>query len=379
LSLFFLTFFSIYGGAHLYFLLKARAALGFGWRTTAAVLPLLLTLALGPIIVYYLSKNGMHRAARAASWVGYVWMGLLFFFFWTNAALDLVNLAVRLVRLAASGSPRPAVPYDRATFFAMVSLALFLGGYSLVSAASVGVERVRIPTDRLPPSLPRVRIVQISDVHLGLMVRNRRAAAIARIVREASPDVLVSTGDLVDAEINHLEGLAEIFRGINPRLGKYAITGNHEYYAGIEQSLSFTSRSGFRLLHGESVSLDNTLRLAGVDDETAAAYGDGGGTSAGRALGGVRSPLYTVLLKHRPLAPRDARGLFDLQLSGHTHNGQIFPFSLVSRLVFPYVTGLYRLDGGAVLRVSRGTGTWGPPMRFLSPPEVTVIDIVRAP
>jgi len=209
-------------------------------------------------------------------------------------------------------------------------------------------------------------------------VRHRKAEAIAELIRGADPDILVSTGDLVDAEINHLEGLAEIFGTIRPPLGKYAVTGNHEFYAGVGQALQFTRRAGFSILRGEAVTVGNILRIAGVDDPTAAALGEGAGRPEKEVLGGTASPMYTILLKHRPLLSDGSRGLFDLQLSGHTHKGQIFPFRYVVGRPFPLLSGLFPF-GGAYLYTSRGTGTWGPPMRFLSPPEVTVIDIERVP
>lgn len=377
MSMFLVSFFLVYGGAHAYALVKARCALGFGWGATLAALPFLLALMCAPIIVHHLSKHDLDQAAHVASWIGYLWMGLLFFFVWTNLALDAVNLAARAAGVLAGKGARPAIPYGRTTFLAMAGLAIALGAWSIVEASRIGTDRVRIVTDKLPPSVRRIRIAQISDVHFGLIVRARTAAAIARIVRAAAPDIFVATGDLVDARINHLEGIAEILAPIPAPLGKYAVTGNHEYYAGIEQALDFTRRAGFTVLPGEAVTPGGAIRLAGVDDEAAAAFGRAA-IPESVALGGP-SPLFTVLLKHRPVVRPAAVAPFDLQLSGHTHNGQLFPFRYLVRRVYPHLAGLYRLANGGGLYVSGGTGTWGPPMRFLSPPAVTIIDIERGP
>jgi predicted MPP superfamily phosphohydrolase len=378
LSLFFIIVFLIYGSVHAYALLKAKLALGFGWGTAAALAPVLIALTLAPLIVYFLGRHGMEGAARAVSWVGYTWAGLLFFFYWMNLAVDALNLVIRMAGSVSGMWDRTFLISGKAPFIAIFSLSLALGGYSFFEARNIGVERVRIVTEKLPPSISRVRIAQISDVHLGLLVRHRKAETIASAIRGADPDLLVSTGDLVDAEINHLEGLAEIFDTIRPRLGKYAVTGNHEFYAGIDQALSFTRRAGFSVLRGETVTLGNILRITGVDDPAGRTLGAGAGRSEKEVLGGTASPMYTILLKHRPTLSDGSRGLFDLQLSGHTHKGQIFPFRYVVGRPYPLIAGLFPL-GGAYLYTSRGTGTWGPPMRFLSPPEVTVIDIERAP
>ncbi len=378
MSLFLITFFLIYGSAHAYALLKAKSALGFGWGTVGILAPALVALTCAPLIIYFLGKHGMEGAARAVSWVGYTWMGLLFFFLWTNLAVDAINLVFRLAGAVSGGESPPFLISGKQPFLALVALCVALGTYSFFEARDIGVERITIRTDKLPASTSRIRVAQISDVHLGLLVRNAKAEKIAEVIRRVDPDILVSTGDLVDAEINHLEGLAEIFEKIHPRLGKFAVTGNHEFYAGIDQALQFTQRAGFSVLRGEAVQVGEFLRIAGVDDTVGAALGAVPGRREAAILGGTPTPLFTILLKHRPRISKGSRGLFDLQLSGHTHNGQIFPFRYVVGRPYPNLSGLFPL-GGSFLYTSRGTGTWGPPMRFLSPPIVTVIDIERAP
>jgi predicted MPP superfamily phosphohydrolase len=377
LPLFLIVVFLIYGSVHGYALLKAKSALGFGWGITAALVPVLIAFTFAPLIIYFLGRHGMEGAARAVSWVGYTWAGLLFFFFWMNLAVDALNLVARLGGAVFGKWGSASLISGKLPFLALVTLSVALGAYSFFEARELGAERVTIRTDKLPASTPRVRIAQISDVHLGLIVRHRRAEAIAEMIRREDPDILVSTGDLVDAEINHLEGLAEIFGKIRPRLGKFAITGNHEFYAGVEQALLFTRRAGFRVLRGEAVTVGNIVRIAGVDDPTGSALGRGRNRPEEEVFGGKPSSLYTILLKHRPRLSEGSRGLFDLQLSGHTHKGQIFPFRYVVGRPYPNLAGLFPL-GGTFLYTSRGTGTWGPPMRFLTPPEVTVIDILRA-
>ena len=378
MSLFLITFFLIYGSAHAYALLKAKSALGFGWGTVGILAPALVALTCAPLIIYFLGKHGMEGAARAVSWVGYTWMGLLFFFLWTNLAVDAVNLVLRLAGAISGKGASAYLLAGKGRFFALVALCLALGAYSFFEARDIGIERVTIHTDKLPASTPRVRVAQISDVHLGLIVRNAKAEKIAELIRSVDPDILVSTGDLVDAEINHLEGLAEIFGKIRPRLGKFAVTGNHEFYAGIDQALQFTRRAGFSVLRGETVQVGESLRIAGVDDTVGAALGAVPGRREAEILAGNSDSMFTIFLKHRPRISAGSQGLFDLQLSGHTHNGQIFPFRYLVGRPYPNLSGLFPL-GGSFLYTSRGTGTWGPPMRFLSPPIVTVIDIERAP
>ena len=154
------------------------------------------------------------------------------------------------------------------------------------------------------------------------------------------------------------------------------MTGNHEFYAGIDDAIDFITRSGFILLRGEVATVAGVIDLAGVDDPTIRRFSPHGGLSDREVLSLGSSDRFTILLKHQPLVEKDAPGTFDLQLSGHTHRGQIFPFSLITSRFFSYHSGNFHLAKGALLHVSRGTGTWGPPIRFFSPPEITVIDLI---
>ena len=179
----------------------------------------------------------------------------------------------------------------------------------------------------------------------------------------------MATGDIVDAQLDHLQELIELWQQFDPPLGKYAVTGNHEYYAGLQQSLGFLQRSGFVMLRDQNTEVGDWLKLAGVDDPARGNHPDE------VAVLGERSERFTLLLKHRPRFVEASAGLFDLQLSGHAHRGQIFPFNLLTGIEYPMQDGLYALAAGQRLYASRGTGTWGPPMRILSPPEITLIEI----
>ncbi|MEW6490627.1 MAG: metallophosphoesterase, partial [Thermodesulfobacteriota bacterium] len=248
-----------------------------------------------------------------------------------------------------------------------------VGIYGLFEATDLRVETVRLTTEKLPAGVDRLRIAQVSDLHLGLLHREEALAPVISAVRELEPDLLVATGDIVDAQMDHLDGLTALWQRLEPPLGKFAVTGNHEYYAGLAQGLDFLARSGFAVLRNEAVPVGDTLVIAGVDDPAGSRTPDDAAVLGPAATGA----LFTVLLKHRPWVSEAATGLFDLQLSGHTHRGQIFPFHLFVRRAYPYLEGLHTLPGGGRLYVSRGTGTWGPPMRVLAPPEVTLFEIAR--
>jgi predicted MPP superfamily phosphohydrolase len=215
---------------------------------------------------------------------------------------------------------------------------------------------------------------------LGLMVGERRMARVIKLVATAKPDVLVCSGDLVDAQMDRLNHLASMLKKIEAPLGKFAVMGNHEFYAGIRQSEHFLQTAGFVLLRNQAYSLENLFTIVGIDDPVGRQrYPENGVVSTNEKdlLALSSSKTLKILLKHRPTVENESLGLFDLQLSGHTHGGQIFPFNLVVKHYYPHQKGLYRLGKGSVLYVSRGTGTWGPPMRLFAPPEVTLIELTR--
>lgn len=376
MSLFFLLFFGVYGGMHVACFFRARHALAFGAGTGTATGLFMLLMVLAPVLIRLLERLKFELSARVLSFVAYLWMAAIFLFFCSSLVLDAAALVLRGARWAAPGFV-PALPVPaRALFFLAAALALLVTACGYRAALHIRVERLRIKTEKLPPGVERLTIVQISDVHLGLIVRERRLKKITSLIEAENPDIVVSTGDLVDAQLDRMAGMAEILREVRAPLGKYAVTRNHEYYAGIEDALAFTKKAGFRVLRGEAEQ-DGALAIAGVDDPSGVQLGLGRPAAEETLLAGLPATKFRLLLKHRPSVDPKASALFDLQLSGHTHKGQIYPFTYIAEMAYPLNAGRFDLPGGAILRVSRGTGTWGPPVRVLSPPEITVIELVR--
>jgi predicted MPP superfamily phosphohydrolase len=248
--------------------------------------------------------------------------------------------------------------------------------YGFGEALVIRTEHLTIRSTKIPRHVPKVRIVQISDVHVGVMIGKWRLKRMLESVAAAQPDILVATGDIVDGQIHRLNGLSDLFSKISPQYGSFAVLGNHEFYAGLDNSLSFLKEAGFQVLRKEYRNVFPYLAIAGVDDSAVKRWGDAKGGDEEGLLPHIGTRPFTILIKHRPVVDTASSGKFDLQLSGHVHKGQIVPFNLLTYLFFPVMAGANRLNDGSILYVSRGTGTWGPPIRFLAPPEVTVIDIV---
>jgi len=202
---------------------------------------------------------------------------------------------------------------------------------------------------------------------------------IIRKIEREHPDIIVSTGDLVDGVTRHIDHLAERLKTLDARHGKFAVMGNHEIYGGIKKTVKFIRDAGFTLLRGEGVTVNNAINIAGMDfsgGETAGYRSSSPGENEQEVLSKLPSHLFTLLLKHKSDVEENSLGFFDLQLSGHSHKGQIFPMNLATMFIFSYHTGFTELKKGSAIYTSRGTGTAGPPIRFLSTPEITIIDIM---
>jgi len=367
----------IYSLLHFYICYKIKTAFALGAVAVILLIFFMAIMVISPVVVRLSERYGFEAFARHLSYICYIWMGFAFLFFSCSLLVDTYRLLVYTGGLAFKVNPLSLLPSPRLAFVipALMSVAIVFFGY--FEALSIRTERVVIESPKIPDHVGRITIAQISDVHLGLTVRHGRLKRIISEVTRAKPDILVSTGDLVDGQIDNLRGLAELLRGVYVPYGKFAVTGNHEFYAGLDQALNFLKNAGFTILRGEVSDVAGILTIAGIDDPTAKRFGLSRGISEKSLLSKLDHERFTILLKHQPVVDGSADSLFDVQLSGHTHGGQIFPFTFLVGLFYPADPGLSRLKHGSYLYVSRGSGTWGPPIRFLSPPEVTIIELVH--
>lgn len=370
-----------YGSMHLYVYLKVRRAFGLRWPW--AVLFALFSAAMmaGARALWVVDFGDAVVLRRVLSSLCYLWMAYLLMACTLFLALDVLRLVLALAdRLFSIRSANlPVSPRFRAGVALGGAFVLCL--YGVFEAQWYRTSRVELRTALLPAGVERLRIAHLSDVHLGWFIQERQLGAILDVVRASEPHMLVITGDLVDGEMEAREAEVELFGSLNLPYGVYAVTGNHEFHAGIGQALAFFERSGIRVLRNEALEVGG-ITLAGVDDRSARRYGGAATGSEEHLLASLSPDRFTVLLKHQPTVELSSVGRFDLQLSGHTHRGQIWPFYWATRLVYDYRPGLRTIGSPSRGRTSRvyvsnGTGTWGPPVRFLARPEIVLIDIVR--
>src|SRR4030042_1727878 len=229
MRLFLVIFFILYGSMHLYVFLKAKAAFAFGIYTGIYFALVMIIMIFAPIIVRLSEKTGFEFFARLMSYTGYTWMGILFLFVSAYLIVDLYSFILYKSGIIMKKDFSALIVSNKHAFFIPLTISVMIAIYGYFEARNIRTETVIIRSPKIPAEIGRLKIVQISDVHLGLIVGEKRLKRILNEVKTANPDILVSTGDLVDGQINNLVRLAEILKEINPRYGKFAITDNHEF------------------------------------------------------------------------------------------------------------------------------------------------------
>jgi predicted MPP superfamily phosphohydrolase len=316
------------------------------------------------------------RWSEPLAWAGLLAMGFFSSLFVLTLVRDLL-----LLGLWIAGAGGPAFSHDSAVAVPLLALAVTLVGF--VNARRLArVVRVEVPIAGLPAELDGYSIAQISDIHVGPTIKRPYLNAIVNKVNGLKPDAIAVTGDLVDGSVQRLALHTEPLARLSAPDGAFFVTGNHEYYSGAEQWIAEVRRLGLRVLMNEHVIRrrgDAALMIAGVTDYSAQHFNPAHKSDPHLAAAGApRDVAVRILLAHQPRsAPAAADAGFDLQLSGHTHGGQFFPWNFFVPLQQPFVAGLNRVRSLWVY-TSRGTGYWGPPKRFGAPSEITLVRLVPA-
>jgi uncharacterized protein len=318
------------------------------------------------------------RLAEALSWVGLTTMGFLSSLFVLALLRDLFLLGTSLL-LSGQQAASWIGPSARWTLY--LTVLVTLAGF-VIARRMPGVVEVNIPVAGLPPALHGFSIAQISDVHVGPTIKRGFVEAIVRRVNGLNADLIAVTGDLVDGTVQQLAAHTAPLAEFSARHGAYFVTGNHEYYSGESAWTAEIRRLGVQVLKNEHVVLEHngaSLVLAGVTDFSAHHHDPAQRSDPQAALRGAPANAGAkILLAHQPSSAAAAASAgFDVQISGHTHGGQFWPWNLFVHWFQPFTSGLHRLKNLRVY-VSRGTGYWGPPNRFGVPSEITRIRLVSS-
>ena len=336
--------------------------------------------ALALALCFVMLPKGWRPPPGTSQWAVLVPWITLGFFSWL-----LVLTVVRDVALLPTAfllAPATLHAWERGSAaFVMAATPLITAAGYFMARRVAPVTRVRIPIAGLPPALEGFAIAQVSDVHVGPTIKRDFVEAIVERVNRLEADLVAITGDLVDGSVQELASHVEPLARLQSRHGTYAILGNHEYYSGAQAWIRELRRLGAHVLLNEHVVIEHggaRLAVAGVTDYMAHRFDPRQRSDPEGAIAGAPEDAVRILLAHQPRSARlAALAGYQLQLSGHTHGGQFWPWNHFVRFQQPWTAGLQRL-GSLWIYINRGTGYWGPPMRFGIPSEITLITLARA-
>ena len=396
--LFFIIFFTIAGllASYITFRLFNRAAFRRRWKVIIALGIVLMIFA--PALSIMLRRAGFDPPGiHLLTWAGYLGVGFLSFVFSYLVMRDMLWMPLAGIKMLKAriakpgskpaGSGRVENPARRGFLvhsmnYGIVAAAALTTGYGIAEARQTPeVKSVPIKIERLPRELEGFSIVQITDIHVNPIFRRPAVEEIVAVVNTLDADIVALTGDLVDGSVGQLGYDVAPLAWINSVSGNFFVTGNHEYYSGVVEWIEEVRRLGFTVLMNGHVVIDRgpaRLLLAGVTDYRGGNFLASHRSDPHKALKGAPSADVRILLAHQPKNIFEAAAAgYDLQISGHTHGGQFFPWNLVVGFTQPYVSGLHTHQNTQIY-VSRGTGYWGPPVRVGSPSEITLIQLVSA-
>lgn len=365
--------------AHLYVAVRLTEP-ALGTRAPWAI-PVAIAVLYGLILVGFVARRQAgQRLGDLLAWAGFLALGAFSWLFVLTVLRDALLIILQIAGAVAPSLDAAVRLAPAVTAIAVPVLTLVAVLLGLFNARRVPrVRNVDIPIAGLPEALRGLTIVQISDLHIGPTIKRGYVQAVVNAVNRLSPDVIALTGDLVDGSVKRLSGDIAPLSGLRAADGVYAVTGNHEYYSGVEAWLTEFRRLGLDVLMNQHRTVHRggaTLIIAGVTDFSAGRFDADQASNPAGALLDAPHAAARILLAHQPRTASDAeRAGFDLQLSGHTHGGQFWPWLYFVSLQQPYVAGLHRL-GRLQVYVSRGTGYWGPPMRLGARSEITRLHLV---
>jgi predicted MPP superfamily phosphohydrolase len=293
------------------------------------------------------------------AFIVYNYFGFIFLFFSFLFFYDIFSIVLKMFNVY--------LPY-RLAFLGVFAFTSVVYIYGFYEANNIKIKKVNIESHKIERNCS---IAFISDLHLGIMTNKKRAMKVYNLLKSLNADIIVSGGDLIDGAQDNLDDYINLLKNLPSKYGKYAVLGNHEYYAGKLYAEELTKKAGFKLLNNESEVI-RKLNVVLIGTENISKN-----TKDELILlkNAYKPEYFNVFIKHIPIVEDNTFNYIDLQLSGHTHNGQIFPFGLLVKLVFKYTSGLYKLTNGVSIYVSNGTLTWGPPVRILAKPEITFISL----
>ncbi len=372
--IFFTIVLGIYTIANVYLFYKGFNAIPEFRNSRITYIFIFSVLALTFIAGKFLEVRNSSVVSDILNITGGFWMG---FMLYSILLLGLADIILIILRLTGFTEPEKIILFRKWSYISTVSITVLLIIAGFINAVIPVVKRYEISINKKAGEISNLRIAAVSDIHLGSVIRKRSMIKLSDMLEKEDPDIVFLLGDIVDGDIGPvLRGdLLQYFKCPVCKDGLYAITGNHEFIGGPSRTIPYIESKGIRLLKDEVVTIEGGIQLIGRLDRDSRGFGGKERLSLDRLMEMVDTSKPVILLDHQPfnIAETVNHGV-DLQLSGHTHNGQMWPLNFVTRLIYEVSYG-YRKTGNTNLIVSSGYGLWGPRIRLGSRSEIVVVDI----
>jgi hypothetical protein len=373
--IFFSIFFTVYSLVNYYIYIRGLQALPRDGTVRYWYTGLFILLSLSFIAGRFLERLTVCAASDLMVWVGSFWLGFMLYFFLAVLLLDIARIGNHFTGFFPSFI---TINYERTKLISMaaviaVSSGIVIAGY--INALNPRITRLEISVPGKAPVGGQMDIALATDIHLGVLISNSRLETLVNKINELDPDLVLLAGDIVDEDLAPVieKNLGETLRTLRARHGVYAVTGNHEYIGGVEEAVRYLEKHGINVLRDRTVLIDDRIYIAGREDRSIYNFAGQRRKYLKDILSGIDRRYPVILMDHQPYGLREAadNGVA-LQVSGHTHNGQLWPFNYITRMIYEISYGYGRIADTHFF-VSNGFGTWGPPVRTENRPEIVHI------
>lgn len=377
LMIFYLIFFGIYFSGNLYVFIRGWQALPGLSAVRLAYSLLFWLLAISFMISRLTGKENYFGIHHVSTWVGSYWLIMVLYFFFAVFIIDIVRLANILFHFLPESGSFAYTQLKSWTFIGIVTTVCLLVIAGSYNARQIKMNRIQLKINKEGGEFSKLRIVMASDIHLGTLIHDRRLSQLVQTINQENPDIILFPGDILDEELSPIirEDIGKPLRNLKASLGVWAVPGNHEYIGNYERASAYIKTLNIKLLKDNTVLIRNSFYLVGRDDRDASRFNGIQRKELTELMHNIDLSKPIILLNHQPYNLQESvANKIDLQISGHTHHGQFWPFNFLTSHIFEVSRG-YLQKGSFQIYVSTGFGTWGPPVRLGNRPEIVILEI----
>jgi len=375
--IFFSIVLSIYGLINFYIFNRGDQAIAQNSVLRPWFIGLFLVFSLSFIAGRFLERVSLSWFSSLLVWVGALWLGAMVYFLLFALAIDILRVVNSFVPIFPAAITANVQRAKEVTFFIVLASVAVIVTAGYLNARTPRIRTLHVEIPKNSHAMKSLNIVAVSDIHLGTIICRSRLERIVEMMNALDPDLVLLPGDVVDEDLAPVikQNLGETLRSIKSRYGVIAITGNHEYIGGVEAAVKYLREHGITVLRDSAQQVNGSVYVVGRDDLSGNRFGGPRRKSLSEIMNGVDKSYPVILMDHQPFGLNEAeQNGIDLQLSGHTHHGQLWPFNYITRKVYELSWG-YKKKGGTHVYVSCGAGTWGPPLRLGNTPEIVNIKL----